>query len=85
MTRVLDDLVAAGMITRTPHPTDGRLVIVSLTPAGVDSVDRAGKAREQWLRDQLDPLDPEARATLAASAHIIETILTNSDYRDYSD
>lgn len=82
MTRVVAALVEAGMVTRSPHATDRRLSILTLTPAGAESVTTSAQAREQWLHDQLEHLPPEQRATLDAGAHIIERILAASDYRD---
>lgn len=42
-------LEAAGLVSGTPHPNDGRQTVLSLTPACVDMI-RAGRAaREDWL------------------------------------
>jgi len=34
VTNAVDRLEAAGLVRRTPHPTDGRTTLVELTPAG---------------------------------------------------
>jgi DNA-binding MarR family transcriptional regulator len=40
VTSVLDQLQAAGLITRSPHPSDRRSTIAELTPAGREAIDR---------------------------------------------
>lgn len=82
MSRVLDTLAAADMITRTPHPTDKRIAIIELTPAGDDTVTGASAAREQWLHNELDQLPPDQYSTLVDAARIIEQILATDDRHD---
>ena len=41
VTQRLDRLVARGLVARTPSPTDGRVVHVSLTEEGLALIDRA--------------------------------------------
>ena len=40
VSRPLDHLGQLGLVTRSPHPTDNRMVLISLTPAGVDMIER---------------------------------------------
>jgi len=40
ITGVLDQLQAAGLVKRSPHPSDRRSTIALLTPAGRDAIDR---------------------------------------------
>jgi DNA-binding MarR family transcriptional regulator len=40
ITSVLDQLQAAGLVTRSPHPRDRRSTVAELTPAGRETVDR---------------------------------------------
>jgi len=40
VSRSLDHLGERGLVARTPHPTDNRMVLISLTPAGVAMIDR---------------------------------------------
>jgi DNA-binding MarR family transcriptional regulator len=40
ITSVLDQLQAAGLVTRSPHPSDRRSTIAELTPAGHRAIDR---------------------------------------------
>jgi DNA-binding MarR family transcriptional regulator len=40
ITSVLDQLQAAGLVKRSPHPSDRRSTIAELTPAGRQAIDR---------------------------------------------
>jgi DNA-binding MarR family transcriptional regulator len=79
MTRVIASLADLGMVKREPHPTDGRQVIVTLTPAGDALVVDEANAREEWLRAQLKRLDDTQLETLRGAVGIIEGIVTESD------
>jgi DNA-binding MarR family transcriptional regulator len=41
VTSIVRRLEAAGLVTRTPHPDDGRAILCEITPAGRDLVERA--------------------------------------------
>ena len=74
MTRVVVALEAAGLVSRTPHPTDGRQVVIGLTRAAEDMLAAEARAREAWLAGQLQQLDPEERAVLREAAGIIDKL-----------
>jgi DNA-binding MarR family transcriptional regulator len=74
MTRVVVALEGMGMVTRTPHPTDGRQVIIGLTPAAEALLDAEAQAREAWLSSQLQELTAEERAVLREAAAIMDTL-----------
>jgi DNA-binding MarR family transcriptional regulator len=44
VTNAVDRLEAAGYVTRTPHPTDGRTTLIELTPSGRSLAERATAA-----------------------------------------
>lgn len=71
MTRVVCALADRGLVVRTAHPTDGRQVIVSLTPAAVDLLAEEVRMREAWLSTQLAALSPDERETLRAASEVI--------------
>ncbi|ETD33953.1 MarR family winged helix-turn-helix transcriptional regulator [Williamsia sp. D3] len=79
MTRVIASLADLGLVKREPHPTDGRQVIVALSPSGTDVVVDEANAREEWLRAQLKRLDDDQMATLRDAVGIIESIVAESD------
>ena len=69
-----DSGVALGLVTRTPHPTDGRQVVIDLTPAAAELLTEEGRAREAWLSGQLQDLSAEERAVLREAAVIIDKL-----------
>ena len=74
MTRVVVALEGMGLVTRTPHPTDGRQVIIGLTPAAEDLLSAEARAREAWLSSRLHQLTAEERAVLREAAEIMEKL-----------
>ena len=74
MTRVVVALEGRGLVTRTPHPTDGRQVVIGLTDAAETLLTEEARAREAWLSSQLQMLTPEKRATLREAAVIMEEL-----------
>lgn len=65
MTRQLQQLEAAGWVSRIPNPSDARSLLVQLTPAGLDLIDRALSAHVENEARILAPLSPATRAQLA--------------------
>jgi len=74
MTRVVGRLEEMGLVTRTPHPTDGRQVIIELSPAARDLLEADARAREAWLSERLQALSGEQRAVLRDAAAIMDTL-----------
>ena len=74
MTRIVKALEAEGLVSREPHPTDGRQVVVALTAAGKDLLRTDRKKREAWLAQRLCELTAEERATLRAAAAVLDKL-----------
>jgi DNA-binding MarR family transcriptional regulator len=74
MTRVVVALEGMGLVTRTPHPTDGRQVVIGLTPAAEELLTEEARAREAWLSGRLQELTAEERAVLREAAEIMEKL-----------
>ena len=74
MTRVVGALEAMELITRTPHPTDGRQVVIELTPAAHSLLDAEARAREAWLSGRLEQLGPDELEVLRAAATIMDRL-----------
>jgi DNA-binding MarR family transcriptional regulator len=74
MTRVVVALEGMGLVTRSPHPTDGRQVVIDLTPAAEDLLGAEARAREAWLSSMLQQLTAEERAVLREAAVIIDKL-----------
>lgn len=65
ITNRIDRLVERGLVERDSDPHDRRKVIVRLTDAGRETVDRVAADHLAEERDILAPLDDDERATLA--------------------
>ncbi|MEV1289608.1 MarR family transcriptional regulator [Micromonospora sp. NPDC049679] len=67
VTRLIDRMVAAGLVAREPSPTDRRSVLATLTPAGRDLLTRAGRRHLAGIQRHFaaflpdDELPPVAR------------------------
>ena len=59
ITRTLNCLQESGIIARTPHPSDGRQVMVSLTEEGEAIVRRTRARRDSWMAERLATLDDD--------------------------
>jgi DNA-binding MarR family transcriptional regulator len=74
MTRVLGLLEDRELIQRTPHASDGRQHLVSLTAAARTLLRDDRRRREAWLARRLAELTPEERTILRAAAPVIDRI-----------
>ena len=74
MTRVVVALEGMGLVTRSPHPTDGRQVVIDLTPAAEELLTAEARAREAWLTDTLEQLTAQERAVLREAAVIMDEL-----------
>lgn len=66
ITGLVDALEASGHVARTPHPTDRRATLVTLTELGRDVVTQMASQREQMAADLVAELAPPERDALAA-------------------
>ena len=74
MTRVAASLKAAGLTTRTDHPTDGRQVLLAASPAGVALLREDRRRRDAWLAQRLRALDPVDREVLERAAVVLDRL-----------
>ena len=74
MTRVVVALEGMGLVTRTPHPTDGRQVVIGLTEAAEELLAGEARAREAWLSGQLQQLTAEERTILREASVIMDKL-----------
>src|SRR6185436_1582149 len=74
MTKIVGKLEDLGLVTRTPHPTDRRQVILAATDQGRVVYAQFEKARNEWLALQLAELTPDERATLERAAQILRQV-----------
>ncbi|SCG58755.1 DNA-binding transcriptional regulator, MarR family [Micromonospora humi] len=74
MTKIVAKLEERGLVQRTPHPTDGRQVILAATEGGRAVLDQFERARNEWLASRLAALTEEERDTLRRAADILQGI-----------
>jgi DNA-binding MarR family transcriptional regulator len=74
MTKIVAALEDRGLVTREPHPTDGRQVVIAATAAGRAVVESTRRARTQWLVQRLGGLAPEEIEVLNAAVPILEKL-----------
>jgi DNA-binding MarR family transcriptional regulator len=74
MTKVVGRLEERGLVTRSPHPTDGRQVVLGLTSTAEEMLAAEGRAREAWLTGRLQELTAEERAVLRDAAAIMDRL-----------
>jgi DNA-binding MarR family transcriptional regulator len=76
---VLDALEKRAWIRRSPHATDRRQVLVSLTPAGRKALAKGRRLRHAWLVQELARLPARDRRVLASSLTIFERFLNPNE------
>jgi DNA-binding MarR family transcriptional regulator len=74
LTRIVSRLEELGLVVRTPHPSDGRQVILALSPAGRELLEGYRRSRDQWLAQRLSELSPQERDTVARAAEILARV-----------
>jgi len=74
MTRVLAHLEELGLIDRTPHESDGRQHLVSLTASAQALLKEDRRRREAWLAQRLAELTQSERELLRAAAPLLERL-----------
>ena len=75
MTRILAGLEERGLVTRTPHATDGRQVVVSVTGDAKAMLRADRRRREAWLSQRLASLSEEDRDALRSVVPVIERLV----------
>lgn len=76
MTRILSGLVDQGLVLRTPHPTDGRQVLVEVTDEARALLNTDRRRREAWLAQRLAALTPDERRALREVIPILEELVS---------
>ena len=71
MTRIVARLEERGLIQRTPHPTDGRQVILAPSPLGRELLVEYQRVRDEWLANRIGGLTEADRDALRRAAEIL--------------
>lgn len=66
VTKVIASLEGLALLTRTPHPSDGRQALVAISSAGAELLREDRRRREAWLARRLATITPTERAALRA-------------------
>ncbi|HEX8971278.1 MarR family transcriptional regulator [Oryzihumus sp.] len=71
MSRTVAALVERGLVLRADDPTDGRQVILSLTPEGARTLKHIRRRRDEWMASRIKGLSAEEREVLARASEIL--------------
>ncbi|MEV0260234.1 MarR family transcriptional regulator [Streptomyces sp. NPDC050617] len=64
-----------GLLERTPHPTDGRQVVLSLTAEGRRTLTSLRQSKQSWLAGAIaDRLTPDEQRTLAEATELLKRL-----------
>ena len=74
MGTLLAELEQEGLVKRQPHPTDGRQILFSLTPAGVQARRQRHAAKLAWLSTAISRLDAEEHDTLVDAVALVRSL-----------
>jgi DNA-binding MarR family transcriptional regulator len=74
MTKIVGKLEERGLVMRTPHPTDGRQVILAPTEQGRAIYAQFELQRNAWLAQQLEHVSSEDRDVLFRAAEIMQQV-----------
>lgn len=84
LTRSMDQMVADGLVTRKPSPTDRRKVIIELTPSGAAAAEAGGKVIEEVNAEIHQVLDEDTVRTLNKGLlRLLERLAPDQDIRDH--
>lgn len=78
MTRTVNCLEDAGLVSRTAHETDGRQVVVGLTEEARAVLDEDRRRRDAWLARHLADLDAGERDLLRAVAPLLDRMASDT-------
>jgi DNA-binding MarR family transcriptional regulator len=76
LSRIVDQLVEQGLVTRAPRPSDGRFLEISLRPAGEAILERVWPIAQQHTQRALTGFSAEEEGALR---NFLKRILSNSD------
>jgi DNA-binding MarR family transcriptional regulator len=75
MAQTVGDLQADGLVTRRPHPVDGRRTLLELTAVGQARLAEDRKRRQGWLSQAIaDGLSADEQRTLAAAIPLLRRL-----------
>ncbi len=80
LTRTIDLLVEDGLVERMASPTDRRLILLKLSPAGVELVETARQINRDYNARMLEGIPEEhRRIALAVMQKIVDNMIEDDD------
>lgn len=74
MGATIQTLESLGLVTRAPHPTDGRQFLIRLTAKGASTRKAYKDAKRTWIAQAIRRLDEKERELLFQAGGIIQRI-----------
>ena len=74
MGTLLAELEQDGLVQRRPHPTDGRQILFSLTPAGVEARRQRQAAKLAWLSAAIARFEPQEQRMLVGAVALVRRL-----------
>lgn len=74
--RLVDGLIARGMMTRQGHPTDRRRVRLAITPLGLRILEASRRGTLAYLADKLDGVAADDRAIIVKAMEALRSVFT---------
>jgi DNA-binding MarR family transcriptional regulator len=75
ITLLVNRLEERGWVKRIPDPSDGRAVLVSLTPMGEETFEHLRAEYRALLHEEMATLDDDEVETLAAAVEILDKLI----------
>lgn len=75
ITLLVNRLEERGWVKRVPDPSDGRAVLVSLTPVGEETLEQLRAEYRALLHEEMAMLDDDEVETLAAAVEILDKLI----------
>lgn len=79
LTRTARPLAAAGLIRKEPDPSDGRSMLVEITPEGRELLGRIRRERSELLARRMSRLTDGQSQALLAALPVLELLLTEPE------
>lgn len=74
MGEVVAGLEGEGLVGRRQHPTDGRQMLIHVSPKGAKLLEDRKAAKRTWLGEEIARLDKEEQTALFQAAEILKRI-----------
>ena len=74
ITKAVAKLEADGLVQRSPDPSDGRVIRVTVTRAGRALVDETRRRKTTWLTGRISALSPEEQDRLGEVLDVLDAL-----------